>query len=346
MFRSFPFHQLLLPWYRNNARDLPWRRTQDPYSIWVSEIMLQQTQVQTVIPYYEKWLCRFPDIGSLAEAAEPEVMKYWAGLGYYRRARMLHKAAKFIVEKHGGKFPDDPEKILELPGVGRYTAGAIASIAFGKKQPILDGNVIRILCRIFGVAEDTGSPKTLKKLWEISESVLPGKNPGDFNQAMMELGATVCSPQNPSCLICPVSENCHAYKMKSWAGLPYKKNREKLEKIGRAALILRKNGKVLVEKQPSEARWGGLWMFPHADDRNSVLKKFGLKEANAKHRLTVFHGFTKYKVQLDVYESAASGKAPMPEGEYKWAAVKELDQIAFPAPHKKISLAVIKNHGL
>jgi A/G-specific adenine glycosylase len=160
----------------------------------------------------------------------------------------------------------------------------------------------------------------------------------------MELGATVCSPQNPSCLICPAARICTAYKTKSWASLPFRKNREKLEKIGRAALILRKNGRVLVEKQPGDARWGGLWMFPHADDRKTVLEKFGLSDKSAKHKLTVLHGFTKYQVKLDVYES--SGSLAMPAGEFRWARVKELEEIAFPSPHKKISLAVMKDHGL
>ncbi len=343
MLRSISLHQQLLPWYRKNARDLPWRRTKDPYKIWVSEIMLQQTQVQTVIPYYEKWLKRFPDITTLAKAPESEVMKYWAGLGYYRRARMLHEAAKTIMKDHGGKFPSVPEKILELPGIGRYTAGAISSIAFGLPQPILDGNVIRILTRIEGIGDDIGSPKTLQKLWKISESVVPEKNPGDFNQAMMELGATVCTPQNPDCSACPATSSCFSFKNKSWEKFPFKKNREKLENIGSAALVLRQAGKVLVEKQPRTARWGGLWMFPHAKNQKSVFKKFRLSAEKGLHKMTLFHGFTKYKVRLDVYESLE--KPFLPDGDFKWARVRDLEQIAFPSPHKKISQAVLKSHG-
>ncbi len=335
-------HRLLLPWYRKNARSLPWRETSDPYKIWISEIMLQQTQVQTVIPYYEKWLKRFPDISSLAKAPEAEVMKHWAGLGYYRRARMIHKASRLILENNGGKFPSEPEKILELPGIGRYTAGAISSIAFGLKQPILDGNVIRILTRIFGIGDDITKPKTIEKLWKISESVLPEKNTGDFNQAMMELGATVCSPQSPNCGKCPALKICAAYRKKSWSVLPFKTNREKLEKISSAALVLRNNEKVLIEKQPSEARWGGLWMFPHGANAEAVLTRFKLNSTPAR-KLTLFHGFTKYKVQLDVYEAGTALNLAGPNS--KWVKVKDLEQVAFPSPHKKIAKAVLNDSG-
>lgn len=344
----------LLSWYGRAARDLPWRRTKDPYKIWVSEIMLQQTQVQTVIPYYEKWLKRFPDLVSLAEAPEAEVMKYWAGLGYYRRARMLHKAAKTVLEKSGGEVPSDPAALLELPGIGRYTAGAIASIAFGAKAPILDGNVIRILSRIFALKEDISAPASLKKFWEISSSILPEKDPGDFNQAMMELGATVCLPQNPKCAVCPVSGSCKAFAMKEPESFPVNRKKERLEKIKSAAVVFRKNGKVLLEKQPSEARWGGLWMFPHGKDKTSVLKKFGLEKETVKHRLRLFHGFTKYKVQLDVFEGGwqpggwrgggschekhpvRATRLALSSCSLKWVRIRDLKRFALPAPHRKI----------
>lgn len=319
---------------------MPWRLTKDPYKIWISEIMLQQTQVQTVIPYYEKWTKRFPDVASLAGAAETEIMKYWAGLGYYRRARMLHKTAKQLVEIQGKKavLPSTAEELLKLHGIGRYTAGAIASIAYDEKAPILDGNVIRILTRIFAVKDDIARPKTIQKLWEISESLLPDKNTGDFNQSMMELGATVCSPQNPKCGICPVQKDCAAYASKSQEMFPVKSNREKMEKIKTAAFILRNGGKVLLEKQPAEGRWGGLWMFPYGKSKKAVAKRFKIKAG--KKALTVSHGFTRYQVSLEVFETPAGNVVC--EKDQRWFEIEKLAGIPLPAPHKKIAAHLIR----
>lgn len=316
---------------------MPWRETKDPYKIWVSEIMLQQTQVQTVIPYYEKWTQRFPDLASLASAPEEEALKFWAGLGYYRRARMLHKAAKELVGQNGKKasLPSSVEELLKLSGIGRYTAGAIASIAFDLKAPILDGNVIRILTRIFALKDDVAKPKTIQKLWEISESLLPDKNTGDFNQAMMELGATVCVPQNPKCGICPVQKNCAAFKTGSPEDFPVKSNREKLEKIKTAAFILRNNGKVLLERQPSSGRWGGLWMFPHGKTKEEVIERFKLSGGKTKKALTVSHGFTKYLVSLEVFETQA--RNTVCEKDQSWFEITSLAEMPLPAPHRKIA---------
>ncbi len=341
---NFPlFQKQLLAWYKKNARDLPWRRTGDPYKIWISEIMLQQTQVQTVIPYYGRWLKRFPDIRTLAKAPEAEVMKYWAGLGYYRRARMIHAAAKWLVEKKGGKFPRAAKELLELPGIGRYTAGAIASIAFGEKTPVLDGNVIRVLTRLAAVREDIGKPKTIEKLWELAAKLMPGKGAGDFNQAMMELGATTCTPQNPSCLLCPVTGLCQGRKGNP-EDFPVKKMKEKIEKIKTAALILRKKGKVFVGRQTAKERWGGLWVFPFGNDLRSILEKFHIPEIDLKHKLTLRHGFTKYQVSLDVYE----GEQKQSQGLKKfgqWVSVKKLSGLAFPSPHQKIVKEILKDHA-
>ena len=339
--RTIPlFQKQLLGWYKKSARDLPWRRTKDPYKIWISEIMLQQTQVQTVIPYYERWLKRFPDIRTLAKAPESEVMKHWAGLGYYRRARMIHEAAKQITEQKAGKFPKSAKELLEIPGIGRYTAGAVASIAFGEKTPVLDGNVIRILTRLTALKNDTGKPKTIEKLWGIAAALIPAKNPGDFNQAMMELGATVCTPRNPACLLCAVNSLCEGRKKGNPENFPYKKEKEKLEKIKTAALILRKNGKVLLQKQSAKDRWGGLWVFPFEKDVRSVLAKLQIPEIDLKHRLTVRHGFTKYQVSLDVYEHTFVLRRPsrVPRNDKThWVSIKKLSGLAFPAPHQKIA---------
>ncbi|MBI3306600.1 MAG: A/G-specific adenine glycosylase [Candidatus Omnitrophica bacterium] len=366
--RILNFQQLLLSWYRTHARRLPWRSTHDPYKIWISEIMLQQTQVDTVIPYYQKWIKHFPTIASLADSPQAEVMKYWAGLGYYRRARMLHGAAKILVKNHGGKLPQSAEELRKLPGIGRYTAGAIASIAFNQKTPVLDGNVVRVLTRLQAYAEDITQTKTVAKLWEIAESLVPENNPGDFNQAMMELGATICAPENPKCDLCPVASLCTARKMKRATDFPVKKQKEKLEKIKTAALILRRGATVLIRKQADHERWGGLWMFPFDKDRKSLAKKFLLRPKELERRFTLFHGFTKYRVRLDVFEAVIARKPDPLRGQYKtrgltkqsreiasltsfarndsanrWIKISELTTLALPSPHQKIAKEILEN---
>lgn len=336
------FQKALLAWYQKNARDLPWRRTKDPYAIWVSEIMLQQTQVKTVIPYYEKWLRQFPTVKRLAESPSETVMNHWAGLGYYRRARMLHQAAQFLSDKKEA-VPSELNALMKIPGIGRYTAGAIASIAFEKKVPVLDGNVIRILTRLYAIKEDIGSPKTIKKLWGLAEIILPDKKIGDFNQALMELGATVCFPQSPSCLICPVNSFCDGAKLGP-EKFPVKNKKEKAELLETAALILRNKNRLLLEKQPSGGRWGGLWMFPHWRSSKSMLKETGFKEKDLSRRMTVKHGFTKYRITLQVYESSLkSNRKAFGDERHQWIAVSSIKNLPFPAPHQKIVSEILKN---
>ncbi len=365
------FQNKLLIWYKTHARDLPWRRTKDPYSIWVSEIMLQQTQVATVVPYYEKWIRRFPTLKSLAEVSLPEILRYWVGLGYYRRARSIHKTARMLLKNAGAgsplQFPDSADELMKLPGVGRYTAGAIASIAFGEKVPVLDGNVIRILSRLLALKDFVDSPKTIQKLWKISESLLPEKNTGDFNQAMMELGATVCFPEDPQCGVCPAASFCKAHQMGRETNFPLKKRAESAIKKETAALILRRNGKVLVRRQPKEGRWGGLWMFPYWDDPRTMRRTLGTAGKALKHKLTVRHGFTKYSVRLKVYEMKGAGyrvsgktKGVRPQKsrglthsafpnprdlEQRWVRPRDLDQLAFPSPHQKIVKELVRENG-
>ena len=297
-------------------------------------MMLQQTQVATVIPYYRKWIKRFPSVNSLAKASRSEVLRYWAGLGYYRRAAMLHEAAQKIVTDFGGHLPAEPDTLLKLPGIGRYTAGAVASIAFGYRTAVLDGNVIRILTRLTAFKKDTGLPKTIAALWNIAEELVPQKNPGDFNQAMMELGATVCFPERPNCSGCPVHSFCKAYALGRQTAFPYKKRKEKIESIRRLAVIFKKRSRVLVQKQPDKARWGGLWMFPHWDDFKRMLDDTGGRHSDFIKRLTVKHGFTKYRVHLDVFESE-SGGGSLPQT--RWVDIPALDKLALPSPHRKIS---------
>ncbi|MBI3119584.1 MAG: A/G-specific adenine glycosylase, partial [Candidatus Hydrogenedentes bacterium] len=201
----------LLAWYRQEARDLPWRRTADPYRIWISEVMLQQTRVDQGLPYYERFLDAFPDLATLAAASEDQVLKAWEGLGYYTRARNLHKTAQTVAEQHGGKLPERAELLQLLPGVGRYTAGAIASICFGERVPVLDGNVKRVLARVHRIEDSIDDPATEKELWILAAELVPPRGPGEFNQSMMELGARLCTPKKPRCEECPVSAHCSAF---------------------------------------------------------------------------------------------------------------------------------------
>jgi len=337
----------LLTWYRKCARDLPWRRTRDPYKIWVSEIMLQQTQVQTVIPYYNRWLERFPTLETLARASQEDVLKYWAGLGYYRRVKMLHSAAQFVQAELHGQIPSNPEELLKIPGIGRYTAGAIASIAFQKPAPLVDGNVIRILTRLYALKKDCAAPETLRELWNLAGKLVPQKNPGDFNQAMMELGATVCAPKNPACPLCPVRSECEAFALEQPERFPVKTQKEKIEKLSTAAFIF-KNPKdeVLISRQPQNARWGGLWMFPFGETKTDVTARFKLKKTPESHSFVIKHGFTKYSIQLHVFETAVSRKQSetWQASDRRWVPITELENFAFPSPHQKISRYLKEKH--
>lgn len=268
------FRKRLLGWFRQFRRDLPWRQTKDPYRIWLSEIMLQQTRVSAVIPYYERFVKLFPDAGALAAAPQGEVLRLWSGLGYYARARSLHKAAQQIVAKHGGKFPTDFEEVLALPGIGSYTAAAILSIAFDEKRAVLDGNVARVLARVGALRGDLREPQPWRDLQETANSLLDPKSPGDWNQAMMELGATLCTPKSPQCLLCPVAQFCEGRKMGIAQDLPEKrKKRAGVEVRLAAAVFADKNGWTLLlpppEGQNNEsltdyipAAVSKLWHFP------------------------------------------------------------------------------------
>ncbi len=336
----------LRKWYSREKRDLPWRRVRDPYKIWVSEIMLQQTQVATVIPYYKRWLKAFPSLAALAHAPLSKAIKSWAGLGYYRRVRLFHKAAQRVQREFHGKIPQTAEALRRLPGIGRYTAGAVASIAFNEKTPVLDGNVIRILTRIFAIPQSVDKQKTLEKLWSMAGALLPGKNPGDFNQALMELGATVCFPLIPQCARCPVRRECRAHQKGKELFYPVRFRKETYEKIRMAALVLR-NGEdeVWLEKQPEQSRWGGLWMFPFWPRRTDMLEEIRPLELKPVLFLKIQHGFTKYRVTLEVYGSRLEKTSLLNRPHGRWLPVSRLREIAFPSPHRKIALALEKNRS-
>src|SRR5512138_1923076 len=242
----------LLKWYGENKRTLPWRGHPDPYAVWVSEIMLQQTRVETVIPYFERWMRLFPTPRALAGASEQDVLNAWEGLGYYSRARNLHKAAKMITEKFSGELPRDLYELRQLPGIGRYTLGAIASIAFDMNVPALDGNIKRVYARVFDISEPVDTPKGDKLLWEIAEKYLPPNDAGDYNQALMDLGAAICVPKNPRCLICPLMKLCHARANGTQNERPVKLPKKEVPHHTRAAGVILNNGRVLLARRPSE----------------------------------------------------------------------------------------------
>jgi A/G-specific adenine glycosylase len=305
----------LLEWYRANKRDLPWRRrVGDAYAVWVSEIMLQQTTVTTVIPYFERWMEAFPTVRDLAAAPLDDVLKMWAGLGYYARARNLHKAAQIVVERFDGVVPRDPETILSLPGIGRYTAGAILSIAYNLDEPIVDANVIRVLSRLFTISGDPKtSASTQKQIWERAEALIPTGHASDFNQAMMELGALVCNPDAPLCWECPVNANCQALAAGSPTVYPQIVKKDKWTALDDVAVAVRNGrGEIVLAKRPaSESLWGGLWELPRAtrvdgEDlvdcaARAVREGIGAEAAGLKPFGTVNHIVAKRKITLHGY---------------------------------------------
>ena len=256
------FRRRLGAWYDRHARDLPWRRRRDPYAVWLSEIMLQQTQVATVKPYFARFLQAFPTLEALARADEHDVLRLWEGLGYYRRARQLHRAARIIVAEHGGEFPRDPPAVRRLPGVGRYTAGAILSIAFDAREPILEANTVRLLSRLSAYRGDPASAEGQSALWSLAEALLPRREAGRFNQALMELGSGVCLGRAPHCETCPVASLCQANLQGLQQEIPLKKAKPRPEAVREAAVLVRRRGRVLLLRWPEGRRWAGLWDFP------------------------------------------------------------------------------------
>lgn len=306
----------LLRWYDQTARDLPWRRTRDPYAIWVSETMLQQTRVETVIPYYERFLRRFPTAESLAEADEDEVLSQWSGLGYYRRARLLHAGAREVVARYGGRVPEEAQDRRSLPGVGRYTAGAIGSIAFDKPEPVVDGNVTRVLTRLFGIDNPVGTAATTKRLWAEATNLVRGERPGALNQALMELGATVCAPR-PRCEVCPVAADCRSFARGDVQALPVVRPR-KAPAVRELVAVVATRG-----KGPSRSVWlvrseerlfGGLWGVPTAPRDGSGLAdaRSALRACGISARMTpeptarLEHLLSHRRLRLDVFRAIAA----------------------------------------
>jgi A/G-specific adenine glycosylase len=340
---------LLLDWFAKNARDLPWRRTRDPYAIWVSEIMLQQTQVKTVIPFWNRWLRELPTIKSVADASSGKIHKLWEGLGYYTRVRNLQKAAQVIVEKHDGKFPEHFDDVLALPGIGRYTAGAICSIAFNQPTPLLDGNVIRVFTRIFGITENPKEKIANAKLWKLAEELVSQaaterqKNTcSHLNQSLMELGALICSPRNPQCLICPVQKLCVAFKENRMEQLPNLGKREAATARHFVAFVIERDGKFLVQQRPIGIVNAHLWEFPNYEtngekkDAQEIFDSaFDFKAVKFQPLCTIKHSITRYRMTLEAFHIRL--KNPPKKLAGVWLSPKEFDSLAFSSAHKKLA---------
>lgn len=312
----------LLRWYRSHARDLPWRRSRDPYAVFVSEFMLQQTQAATVVPYFERWMEEFPTWQTLAGAPLERVLKAWEGLGYYHRARNLHRAAKEVCAKHGGRLPADYYKVLALPGVGRYTVGAICSIAFGMRLPVLDGNVVRVLTRLADFRARVDTAASQRRLWSWAEALTSERHPGDFNQAVMELGALICARTKPACLLCPAREFC---KAEDPAALPNKGRRAALTPLCEDVEVVVRRGRVLLRCDPAAPRWPGLWQFPRVGTAVN---------GDPWHELRF--AFTRYRGQLRAWLRPVRRAA----AHERWVTAEELATAPMPAPHRKLASRV------
>jgi A/G-specific adenine glycosylase len=342
----------LLDWYARAHRDLPWRRAVDPYAIWVSETMLQQTRIQTVLPYYERFLRELPTVYALAEASDDQVLALWSGLGYYRRARMLQAAAKRVVSRYAGRLPRDPEELRQLEGVGAYTAGAIASIAFGRRAALVDGNVARVLGRVYAIQEDIKSSRGSGLLWELAQRLVErvDGSPGDWNQALMELGATVCRPRDPLCTECPVRSHCEAFARGLVAELPRVARKQKPRTVRRTAIVLVSTRAVLLARRRRDVLFGGLWEPPSADGELLALAaRLRIDPGNLEHAGEVVHVLTHRRMHVDV----ARGTLPrrrrwaLPSADYdaiEPVALRELGARS-PRPHSTLArkLLIVAN---
>ncbi len=349
----------LLAWYQVHARSLPWRqspgqsRLPDPYSTWVSEVMLQQTQVDTVIPYYRRWMERFPTLADLASAGEQDVLAVWEGLGYYGRARHLLQAARIIEEELGGAFPAEASDLMRLPGIGRYTAGAIASIAFGRDEPALDGNIRRVLARVHDVREPAQLPSGARRLWELASRDLPAGQAGDYNQAMMDLGASLCTPRNPACLLCPLSDLCQARALGVQDERPVLKPRAPIPSITVTAGLVERDGMVLIARRPAEGLLGGMWEFPggtleEGESLPNCLKRELREELGVEVEVgdefgLYQHAYTHLRVTLNAFicRLVAGEPQPLEVSDLRWVLPETLKSF----PMGKIDRQIAKRYG-
>ncbi len=328
-----PLASRLLRWYARNKRTLPWRGRTDAYAVWVSEIMLQQTRVETVIPYFLRWMERFPDVQRLADAPEQQVLKAWEGLGYYSRARNLQRAARMLVKEQGGLLPREARELRKLPGIGRYTAGAIASIAFSRDEPALDGNIRRVLARVFNVQEVAGSPAGENHLWELAAQNLPKGQAGAYNQALMDLGATVCVPGNPHCSQCPLNRMCEARKLGLQDERPVVKAKASVPHRLYAAAVIVRRGRVLLSQRPSKGLLGGMWEFPKASVRTlsprnvqaALRREQALNMGCAEPLGVVHHRYSHFSAEVHAFRCTMDSRPVA--SQLHWVSLRELEDL-------------------
>lgn len=346
----------LLAWYDRVRRDLPWREDAAPYRVMLSEFMLQQTQVDTVIPYFNRFLDRFPTVEELASAHLDDVLKSWEGLGYYSRARNLHAAAVEIANRYDGHIPDSYDDLSRLKGFGPYTTAAVLSIAYNGPYAVVDGNVIRVLTRLCAIEEDVGKSGTKKTLADIAQALLDSRRSGDYNQAMMELGATVCAPRHPVCSTCPIARHCKARDLGIQGDLPRKSKRAQRKQRTETTVVLRRNRAVLVARRPDEGLLGGLWEFPTVSTGSSgkdelgraLSDRTGLKVTLGGKLQTLHHTFTHFDLELLAYEGVAEGNRLRPVGytDMRWVPQTELDTLAFSRIHRRLADYITSPHQL
>lgn len=362
-------------WYERHRRDLPWRGVGDPYRVWLSEVMLQQTTVAAVAPYYERFLARFPTVADLAAADEADVLRLWEGLGYYSRARNLHRTAQVIADEHGGRFPRDPAELQNLPGVGRYTAGAIASFAFDRPAAIVEANTIRLYCRLLGYRGDPRSTAGQRRLWEFAERLVPKRSPGRFNQALLDLGATVCTPADPDCQACPLRRCCRAFEEGSQAEIPAPPRRPNVTEIVEAAVVVESGNRYLLRRIPAGRRWAGLWDFPRfAIDggraspelsgrrpdpappslepdayrpllEDAVRQEYAIEANVAPREFELRHSVTRYRIRLWCYPAQCDSDAVRTSDAVKWLRTDEFEDVALSTTGRKIAKRLESTSG-
>ncbi|HHY72009.1 MAG TPA: A/G-specific adenine glycosylase [Bacillus bacterium] len=347
-FDKLQFQSDLIGWFMKEQRMLPWRKNKDPYKIWVSEVMLQQTRVETVIPYFNNFIEQFPTVEALATAEEEKVLKAWEGLGYYSRARNLQSAVKEVVAEYGGQVPNNPKTLSKLKGVGPYTQGAILSIAYDIPEPAVDGNVMRVLARILFIEDDISKVKTRKLFENVVRELISSKQPSEFNQGLMELGALICTPKSPSCLLCPVQEHCRAFHEGLQDELPFKTTKKAPKEVLMTALVLKnKAGQILVQKRPSEGLLANLWELPNQEmAQESIIGQVKQMKQfmKSEYRLDVEignpfmhlkHEFSHLIWKIAVYHAFTDGKLPN-SNSLRFVSSEEIAELPFPVPYKKI----------
>lgn len=354
---------LLLAWWDTHHADLPWRQTKDPYAIWVSEIMLQQTQITTVIPYYERWMARFPTVADLAAASLDEVLKLWEGLGYYSRARNLHEAAQVVVAEWGGVLPKTAVDLMTLKGIGRYTAGAVASIAYDEPVPVLDGNVIRVLTRLADIEADVTQSAVKKQLWQLAESLVPAQRPGDYNQALMELGQTVCAPAKPVCLLCPLSGECLARQRGTLLERPVRPPRKRIPHYDVVAGIIWQDGEgvdapFLIAQRPLSGLLGGLWEFPGGKQETGetlpqalereIKEELAIDIKVGRWQTTIKHAYTHFRITLHAFHAYHLNGTPqnIEAQAHAWVTLADINNYAFAITDQKIIASLKQEMGL